>query len=184
MGHKSLQGQFLLDGGNLAGSCFHRSVVLVCQHTPEGAFGLILTGPSDNKVGDVIEGNLSEKLKAETLFSGGPVDPAALSYLHSDVLLLNPNIMPGLSLGHSLEELIDLGTSLSPSQRIRVFAGYAGWSAGQLDDEMRRKSWLTHPSDLDLVFHPEPGEIWRTVLRQKGPKYRLLAESPDNLSSN
>jgi putative transcriptional regulator len=184
MAHTSLRGQFLLDGGNLAGSCFHRTVVLVCEHTPEGAFGIVLNKAEGRTVGDVLEGALSEQLKTATLFNGGPVDPSALTYLHTDALLLNPNVMPGLSRGHSLEELADLGTSWSPSQQLKVFAGYAGWAEGQLDDEMRRKAWLTHPASLALVFHPEPETLWRRVLLAKGPSYRLLADSPEDPERN
>lgn len=184
MPHQSLRGQFLLDGGELAGSCFHRSVVLVCEHTPEGAFGLVINRPEGRKVGDVLAGLLPDSLKTATLFNGGPVDPSALTYLHTDTLLLSPNVMPGLSRGHSHEELLELASAWSPSQQIKVFAGYAGWSAGQLDAEMRRKAWLTHPASLDLVFHPEPSRIWRLVLGTKGPRYRLLADSPDDPAVN
>lgn len=184
MAHKSLRGKFLLDGGELTGSCFHRAVVLLCEHTPEGAFGLVINRPEGRTVGDVLEGDIPETLATATLFQGGPVDPSALTYLHSDGSLLNPNVMPGLSRGHSLEELADIATSWSPTQRLKVFAGYAGWSPGQLDDELRRGAWLTHPASLDLVFHAEPGEIWRLVLRAKGPKFRLLASSPDDPSRN
>lgn len=184
MAHTSLRGQLLLDGGNLSGSCFHRTVVLVCEHTPEGAFGLVLNRPEGRTVGDVLEGDLSPRLRSATLYNGGPVDPSALTYLHTDALLLNPNVMPGLSRGHSPEELADLGTSWSPGQQLKVFAGYAGWAGGQLDDEMRRKAWLQHPASLELVFHSDPAAIWRAVLRAKGPRFRLLADSPEDPGCN
>jgi putative transcriptional regulator len=184
MSKKSLRGKVLLDGGNLVGSCFHRAVILICEHTPEGAFGLVLNQREGRVVGDVLAGELSERLRTATLFNGGPVDPSALTYLLTDALLLNPNVMPGLSRGHSLEELADLGTSWSPSQQVKVFAGYTGWSAGQLDQEMIRETWLTHPASLDLVFHPEPDRLWRQVLLAKGPHYRLLADSPEDPGRN
>ena len=60
----------------------------------------------------------------------------------------------------------------------------AGWSPGQLEDEMKRKAWLTHPASLDLVFNTKPEELWKSVLQQKGWKYRLLAEMPEDLSMN
>jgi putative transcriptional regulator len=80
--------------------------------------------------------------------------------------------------------LIELAQSSSPTQKVKVFAGYAGWSPGQLDDEMRRKAWLTHPATLDLIFTPEPENLWKTILRAKGPEYRLLSETPEDLSWN
>jgi putative transcriptional regulator len=182
--HKSLQGQLLLDGGKLHGSFFHRSVVLICQHDAEGAFGLILNRSSDSSVGQALVANLSEAVKAQPLFVGGPVQPGTLSFLHTDAFVPQPNVMLNLSLGHSLDALMDLSESYSGAQKLKLFAGYAGWTAGQLDQEMAREDWLVHPASLDLVFHPEPGRLWKEILRQKDDKTRLLAESPDDLSWN
>jgi putative transcriptional regulator len=179
---KSLRGQFLLDGGKLQGSFFQRTVVLICQHDAEGAFGLILNRSTENKVGDAVVADLPDKLKSEPLFIGGPVQPTALSYLHSDLLLPDANVMDNLRLGHSLDGLMDIGESYSPSQKIRMFAGYAGWTAGQLDKEMARKDWLVHPASLDLVFNLQPDKLWQKILTQKG--MTLLAQSPEDLSSN
>jgi putative transcriptional regulator len=67
---------------------------------------------------------------------------------------------------------------------VKFFAGYAGWSPGQLDGEMKVDAWLTHPATMDHVFHPRPEELWKSILRSKGLLYRLLAESPDDVSRN
>jgi putative transcriptional regulator len=182
--HKSLQGQLLLDGGKLHGSFFHRSVVLICQHDEEGAFGLILNRSSNSKVGEALVANLSDTVKDQPLFVGGPVQPGTLSFLHSDAFVPEPNVMLNLNMGHSLDTLMDLSESTSSTQKLKLFAGYSGWTAGQLDQEMARKDWLVHPASLDLVFHPDPGQLWKTILRQKDDKSRMLAESPDDLSWN
>lgn len=182
--HKSLQGQLLLDGGKLQGSFFHRAVVLICQHDPEGAFGLILNRPSEHKVGQALVANVAEKIKKQLLFVGGPVQPGTLSFLHTDSFVPQANVMVNLNLGHSLDVLADLSESASGTQKLRLFAGYSGWSAGQLDNEMARNDWLTHPASLDLVFHPKPDQLWKEILRQKDDQSRLLAESPDDLSWN
>ena len=167
------------------GSTFHRSVVLVCQHDPKGAFGLILNQPTDRKLGEVLDPDLPESLQRLLIHTGGPVQPSALSYLHSGRDLADGNVMENLSLGHDLEDLLALGQTASPTGRIRVFAGYAGWAPGQLDDELRRESWLIHPATLDLVFQVPPEELWRHVLRSKGDwQSRLLADSPEDLSWN
>ena len=182
--HKSLKGQLLLDGGKLHGSFFHRSVVLICQHDEEGAFGLILNRSSDSKVGQALVANVSEKIKDQPLFVGGPVQPGTLSFLHTDVLLPEANVMVNLSLGHSLDVLMDLSESSSTTQKLKLFAGYSGWAAGQLDQEMARQDWLVHPATIDLVFYPEPARLWKEILRRRDIKGRLLAESPDDLSWN
>jgi putative transcriptional regulator len=181
---KSLQGSLLLDGGNLRGSFFHRTVVLVCHHNEEGAFGLVLNRSSKSKVGDVLVANLPEHIKEQTLFVGGPVQPGALSYLHTAAFVPEANVISNLQLGHSLDELLELCDSFSPERQVRLFAGYAGWSPGQLDDEMRRKAWLTHPASLALVFHPSPEQLWPSILRQKGWQYRLLSSTPEDPSTN
>jgi putative transcriptional regulator len=182
--YPTLRGQLLLDGGKLRGSFFHRTVVLICQHDAEGAFGLVLNRASENKVGEGLVADLPDTLKNEPIFLGGPVQTAALSYLHTDVLITEANVMANLQLGHSLDELVEIGESFSPSSQLRVFAGYAGWSPGQLDDEMRREAWLTHPASIELVFHPQPESLWKTILSKMGWQYRLLAEGPEDVSWN
>ncbi len=179
-----LKGQLLLDGGQLRGSFFQRSVVLICQHDAEGAFGLVLNRGTGNNVGEMIVADLPEQLKGCPLYLGGPVQPSALSFLHTDAFVAEANVMPNLSLGHSLDSLIEIGDSFSPTRKIRMFAGYAGWSPGQLEEEMKRKAWLTHPASLDLVFDSNPDQLWQTILRQKGWKYKLLAQMPEDLSLN
>jgi putative transcriptional regulator len=183
-GTKSLKGQLILDNGKLYGSFFHRTVILICQHDAEGAFGLVLNRATENKVGDALVANLPEPLKKEILFLGGPVQPQALSYLHSTDYLPEANVMNNLSLGHSLDSLVEIGESFASSAKLKIFAGYAGWSGGQLEDEMKRNTWMTHPASLDLVFFGKPGELWQHILRQKGWKYRLLSEAPEDLSWN
>ena len=184
MAHQSLKGQLLLDNGRLGGSLFHRTVLLICEHNAEGAFGLVLNRPTGQTVGDALTSNLPAKLQADNLFLGGPVQPQALSYLHSDDYLPDANVLPNLHLDHSPDDLVELANSFSPTQRLKVFAGYAGWSPGQLDGEMKRDTWLTHPASIDLVFHTPPAELWPMILKQKGWKYRLIAEQPEDLSEN
>jgi putative transcriptional regulator len=184
MEFSSLKGKLLLDNGRLGGSFFHRTVLLICQHDPEGAFGLVLNRPTGQKLGDAMTSNMPDSLKTSDLFLGGPVQPQALSYLHADDYLPDANVLPNLKLDHSLDELVDLAESFSTTQRVKVFAGYAGWSPGQLDDEMKRNTWLVHPATVDLVFHTPPTDLWPMILKQKGWKYRLIAQQPEDLSAN
>ena len=179
-----LKGQLLLDSGQLSGSFFQHTVVLICQHDAEGAFGLVLNRAMGKNVGDVIVADLPEALKDCPLYEGGPVQPSALSFLHSDALVLDGNVIPNLSLGHSVDELVELGEAFSTARKLKMFAGYAGWSPGQLDNEMKHKAWLTHPASLELVFDTAPEQLWQVILRRKGGKYRLLAQSPEDLSLN
>jgi putative transcriptional regulator len=179
-----LRGQLLLDSGQLRGSFFQRTVVLICQHDAEGAFGLVLNRATGSNVGEMIVADLPDHLKGSPLFLGGPVQPSALSFLHSDAFIPDANVIPNLSMGHSLDSLMELGESFSATRKIKMFAGYAGWSPGQLEDEMTRKAWLTHPASLELVFETDPAQLWQMILRQKGWKYKLLSQMPEDLSMN
>lgn len=179
-----LKGMLLLDSGLLAGSFFQRAVVLLCQHDAGGAFGLVLNQVLDNKAEEVVLAELPDAFKELPLHQGGPVHPSTLSFLHSDVFLPDANVLPNLSLGHSLEALSELGESFAPTRKIKLFAGYAGWAPAQLEDEMKRSAWLTHPASLELIFDTDPAQLWQAVLRLKGGKYKLLASMPEDLSSN
>ena len=182
---KSLKGQLLLDSGELHGSFFQHSVLLICEHDAQGAFGLILNRASDNKVGEAIVADLPDPLKESRLFLGGPVQPTALSYLHADNFIPDATVLPNLSLGHSLDSLVEIGESFSPTKKVKLFAGYAGWSAGQLEGELKHKAWLTYPASLELIFDTPPEKLWPLVLRRKGGwRNQLLAQSPEDPSWN
>jgi putative transcriptional regulator len=180
----TLKGKLILDHGKLHGSFFHRTVILICQHDAEGAFGLVLNRATGHKVGEALVANLAEPLKELPLFNGGPVQQQTVCYLHSDAFLPDANVMANLSLGLSLDSLMDLGDSYSTTQKIKVFAGYAGWAPGQLEDEMGRDTWMIHPASLDLVYEVTPQYLWPKIMKEKGGAYRLLADAPEDLSWN
>jgi len=179
-----LKGQLLLDSGQLSGSFFQRTVVLICEHNGEGAFGLVLNRALGSKVGDMLVADLPDTLKECPLFLGGPVQPTALSFLHSDAYLPDANVIPNLNLSHSLDALMEIGESFSPTRKVRMFAGYAGWSPGQLEEEMKGEAWLIHPASLELIFEADFGQLWQTILWRKGGKYKLLSQMPEDLSQN
>ncbi|HET7624053.1 MAG TPA: YqgE/AlgH family protein [Verrucomicrobiae bacterium] len=195
---KYLKGQLLLDSGQLGGSFFQRTVVLICEHNADGAFGLVLNRAMGSKVGEMLVADLPDSLKESPLYLGGPVQPTTLSFLHSDAFIPDGNtlsdfspegnssgsIIPNLVLGHSLEELVDIGESFSTTRKLKMFAGYSGWSPGQLEDELKREAWLVHPASVELIFETHPDDLWKTILRKKGWKYKLLLQTPEDLSSN
>jgi putative transcriptional regulator len=181
----SLKGHFLLDSGQLGQSWFARTVVLICQHDAEGAFGLVLNRAAPGKVGDVLVANLPESLKEAPLYLGGPVQPSALSFLHTEAYLPEANVLPNLNLGHSLDDLVTIGESYAPTSKVRVFAGYSGWAPMQLEGELQRNAWLTVPASLELIFELPPDQLWRLLLRRIGGwRNDLLASRPDDPSLN
>jgi len=133
----------------------------------------------------MIVADLPEALKGCPLYQGGPVQPSALSFLALRQLPLRgqcdaePESGPfaGCPGGHRRLVFSD-----AKDQDIRGLmpAGVRG----QLEDEMKRKAWLTHPASLELVFRHPPEQLWQTILRQKGWKYSLLAQMPEDPSLN
>ncbi len=182
--NKYLKGQLLLDSGQLTGSFFARTVILICQHDAEGAFGLVLNRPTGNKVGDALVADLPDSLKDQPLYLGGPVQPTAMSFLHTEPFNPDGNVLTNLSVGHSLDELMDLGESFAADKKVKLFAGYSGWSPGQLEDEMKRKAWLTHPASADIVFAADLSGLWARLMRLKGWTNQLIATIPDDPSLN
>jgi len=181
---KFLKGQLLLDSGQLRGSFFQRTVVLICEHNAEGAFGLVLNRSSGKKIGEMVVADMPDSLKEHSLYLGGPVQTSALSFLHSDTFLSDANVIPNLALGHSLETLTEIAESFSATRKVRMFAGYSGWGPGQLEGEMERNSWLTYPASLELVLETDPTKLWQKMLQAMGPKYKLLSMMPEALSMN
>jgi putative transcriptional regulator len=133
----------------------------------------------------MIVADLPNPLKESPLYLGGPVQPAALSFLHTDSFIPDAEVMPNLALGHSLDDLLEIGEAVSATKKVRLFAGYAGWSAGQLEGEMKRKAWLAFPASLQLVFETPPEQLWQKILlAQGGWRNKLLAQLPEDLSLN
>ena len=179
---ESLQGQLLIASPSLLDPNFRRTVVLVTEHGEEGAAGLVLNRPSPVAVAEAVPALEPLVEDGEQVWVGGPVQTDA-------VLVLGEFEDPGDaavplfgSLGFpSLEEPAAVTTVTT---RRRVFAGYAGWGAGQLEDELERDDWILEDSVADDAFTEEPGALWATVLRRKGGVYELVARMPEDPSVN
>ena len=172
---ESLAGQLLIASPSMS-DFFHRTVVLVVEHSDEGAFGLVLNRPSETTVGEASP-ELAELIGAQhLLFVGGPVQPNAVTAIgeHAD-----PADASKLIVGTVGMVELDDPPELS---RVRVFVGYAGWSAGQLDAELEQEAWITGEIHPDDPF--ADGDLWSDVLHRKGGEYSLLARMPPDPSVN
>jgi len=162
---------------------FRRTVVLICEHSPEGSFGLILNRPLDVELGEIVEGLAGHDL----LSLGGPVQQDTLHFLHrhDDVLEGAIPVMDGVHWGGDFEMVKTLVWAEQATRRdLRFFLGYAGWSSGQLEDEVEEGGWFLAPATDDLIFQEDPHRLWRTVLRRMGGEYALLANFPDDPRMN
>jgi putative transcriptional regulator len=176
-------GTLLISQPFLGDPNFERSVVLLCRHQPdEGAFGLVLTHLTTATLGQVLDlpGGTASPAAALPLYIGGPVQPDTLHFLHQHAAL------PGAqALGQDvywsgdfdvLIGLINSGAITADS--VRLFVGYSGWSAGQLEEEITRGSWIRQPASAGKVFTLESDAFWRGILREKGGRFRALSNYP------
>lgn len=180
----SLSGQLLVAGPRLIDPNFWRTVVLIVEHSGEGAFGLILNRPSETAVGEAVPE--LEKLvdPDEPLFIGGPVQP-------SSVITLAQFTDVGDAALHAFDDIGVLGTGGPPldelAERViaaRAYVGHAGWGPGQLDSEFERDDWIAEPAVDGDVFSDSPSGLWSGVLTRKGGSYALVARMPLDPSLN
>jgi putative transcriptional regulator len=148
---------------------FSDSVVLVVDADDDGTLGVVLNRPSAVPVSDVLAPWGAVVAQPETLFVGGPVSPeGALA-----VGLLRPDVEPppGFREFAGRLGLVDLDAPVEvidgSLEGMRIFAGYAGWGAGQLEAEVEEGSWFVVPAEVPDVFRHDPSELWRDVLRRQ-----------------
>jgi len=153
----------------LLDSNFADSVVLVVDADEDGALGVVLNRPSAVPVSDVLAGWGEVVDEPETLFVGGPVSPdGALA-----VGLLRADVEPPLGFRGFAGRLglVDLDAPVEvvdgSLEGMRIFAGYAGWGAGQLEGEVEEGSWFVVPGEVPDVFRHDPSGLWRDVLRRQ-----------------
>lgn len=183
-----LTGHLLLATPEIEFGPFWRSVVYVLDHTEDGAVGVIVNRPTDADVDDVLPQWGRSVTAPGCLFEGGPV--GLDSALAVGVLLEATSIgVPSYGWRPMSRRvgLVDLdGPQPDPGilEGLRVFAGYSGWTAGQLEAEIQQGSWLVAPAlDHDLVT-ARPETLWSDVLRRQGDDLRLWATLPDDPKLN
>src|SRR5947209_9729483 len=180
---ESVRGQLLIAGPSLLDPNFWRTVVLVIEHTDEGALGLVLNRPSETSVGDAVPQLESLIDLSDQLFIGGPVQPSSVIVLAefedpSDAALLSFDDIGVLGTTDSIEELA------AGVRAARAFVGHSGWGPGQLDDELERGDWIVEPARRKDAFSSEPRELWSAVLTRRGGSYALVARMPPDPSMN
>jgi putative transcriptional regulator len=173
---ESLRGQLLIAAPSLF-DYFRRTVVLVIEHTDEGAMGVVLNRESELLVSDAVP-QLAELAGDEDLIRiGGPVAPQSVVALgeFDDIDEAGTRVTGQLG-------TLDPDAGNVSVRRLRVYAGYAGWAAGQLDDELSQEAWVVAPANEDDPF--AEGDMWSRALERRGGAYRLLATMPPDPSQN
>ena len=180
-------GKLLVATPRTVGEIFWRSVVLVLQHDEGGAQGVVLNRPLTAPVSAVLPDWQDYVTDPPTVFQGGPVamdtalglvtvpgdkqeEPLGVRLLFGGIGIVDLDIPPVVV--------------MRAVAGLRIFAGYAGWSAGQLEQEIRDGGWYVVESEARDAFNPEPETLWTTVLRRQRGNLALVASFPDDPTMN
>ena len=176
----SLTGQFLIAMPNLVDPNFQRSVTYLCEHTDQGALGLVVNQPTDIILGELLE-QLAitpdrEHTRAVPLYLGGPVHPEQCLVLHYPVGNWQHTLPVGQGTGltGSLDILHAIAAGNGPEQYL-VCLGYAGWAPGQLEEELLDNAWITGPADRDILFEIPVEDRWLAAATRLGVDLHLMA---------
>jgi len=179
-----LKGRLLVANPALPDPNFHRTVVLMLSHGSEGALGVVINRPSELSLAGPLP--VCEPLAAEpgVVFVGGPVEPGAAICL--------AEVEGSSDDGERWQQVLGSVGTLDLSademmlrvQRLRVFAGYSGWGAGQLETELEAGAWFVADARPDDALSSAPARLWREVLHRQGGWLAGLANFPEDPSSN
>lgn len=173
MGFTSLKGKLLVAAPGLLDPNFFRTVVLILEHTEEGAVGVVLNRPSDFELVAALPDWEERAAAPSVVFVGGPVAEGTAICLgrvggSDDIAVVDASIDPD-----------DLG-----ADEVRFFSGYAGWGMGQLEEEVDEGAWLVLDADPDDALVDEPELLWSRVLERQGGFLAVLARYPDDPLAN
>jgi putative transcriptional regulator len=180
----SLRGKLILAGPMLKDPNFDRTVVLITEHTEEGAMGLVLNRPSEATIGDAVPDLTWVADPEDTVYVGGPVAP-------NGVIVLAEWTDPGQAvvlveddLGFVPGDADDPEALATAIRRARVYAGHAGWGPGQLENEVAEEAWIVEAPRREELFSDDAEGLWPAVLRRMGREFALLSTMPPDPSLN
>jgi putative transcriptional regulator len=173
------KGDLLISEPLLPDPNFERTVVILCEHNQEGSIGFVLNKPSVLKFEEAIDG--IEGFSAP-LYVGGPVQQDTLHFIYRGNFELEGSIevTSDISWGGNFEQLLAMmNTGLVNNNDFRFFVGYSGWAPGQLENELKQKSWIVvNKASANQVFDMEPRELWKKLLEDMGGKFRMFSNYP------
>lgn len=175
-----LEGQLLLADPSLRDGIFNKSVVLLAEHNnQDGAYGLILNHPTGQTVGDLLTSQEFVALKNIPVHLGGPVGQEHLTFA---AFWTKENTQLKFATRISAHEAIK--RTHQPGTLVRAFAGYSGWTPGQLEGELRKSSWIPTLPTPSILASSHEKALWADLLRSISPYHRILAEAPDDIYVN
>lgn len=174
----TVAGSLLLAHPAMRDPNFRRCVVLMSVHNAEGAMGVVLNRPLGKRLGELSGDFALGPLGAVPLFNGGPVQTEQLVIAAWQAREDGFRLHFGIEPDKAVQLLAEEGTHL------RGFLGYSGWSAGQLENEMKHQTWVVADVPEDLMTHAQDETLWQLVLGREGANWKLLAGEPDEPGRN
>ncbi|MCI0382120.1 MAG: YqgE/AlgH family protein [Chlamydiae bacterium] len=179
------KGALLIASPEIDSGIYFRCVILLCEHSPTGSFGLIINKSLELELPEELV-NLQKSTNPHVAIrAGGPIQPNQMMLLHSDASLEDHalKICEGVFLGGDLQ-FLQQAVNDSNGPNLRLCFGYTGWIAGQLEREFLSGNWFLFPGSSKQVFDTPPEKLWQTILREMGGKYATLSMIPEDLSLN
>jgi putative transcriptional regulator len=177
------RGRLLVAAPALVDPNFKRSVVLMLEHSEEGALGLVLNRPTPLVSREALPEALASVMpEEERIFQGGPVQPEAVI-----VLADFEDAAAAASIAFGSVGIVDPAGEAARgggNRAIRAFGGYAGWAGGQLEQEVEEEAWVDAEAEAGDVFTDDHAGLWSRVLERKGGTWRLIARMPEDPSVN
>ncbi|QYM77697.1 YqgE/AlgH family protein [Horticoccus luteus] len=175
---ETLAGSLLLAHPVLRDPNFRRAVILMSAHNAEGAMGVVLNRPAGKSLAELDGGFALTDLASVPIYRGGPVQDEQL------ILVAWQPQPDGFRLHFGLDPEKAMLLAGEEGTQVRGFLGYAGWSAGQLEGEMERKTWIVSAAPPDLLQHAPDDSLWSVVLGEVDARWKLLANEPDDTTLN
>jgi putative transcriptional regulator len=186
--HRVRAGTLLLANTDLLEPTFRRSVIYVVEHNDGGTLGVVLNRPSETAVYNVLPQWAKLATKPKTMFIGGPVKRDAALCLGTLRVGTDPNGVPGIRHVQGRMVMVDLDAepeAIAPMvEGVRIFAGYSGWTIGQLEGEIERDDWIVLSALPSDVLVESRIDLWGRVLRRQPLPLSLLATHPIDISRN
>lgn len=184
---QSLRGSLLIAMPSLLDLNFYRAVVLLIEHSEQGAFGIIINRSVDLSLCDVLQNSAGAGFhNSHKIWFGGPVETGRGLFMHNiaGIAMEAPLVVGDLFLcgnDNIIQQLVALDhRGLVPPEQFRFFLGYAGWGAMQLEQEIRHASWLHCPATTKLVLDTPADDLWETAIRSLGVNPEALVENREH----
>lgn len=180
-----LANQLLIAAPAMDDPHFARTVALICQHDDDGAMGVVINRPSEYTLGEIFQqmgiASADSELRGQRVLAGGPVHPERGFVVHDGGRSWDSSlaIAEGLSVTTSRDVLEAMARGEGPEHAV-VALGCAGWGAGQLEFELSGSSWITAPSDNEVLFHMPLDARWQAAAGQIGIDLMRMADYSGN----